>query len=155
VRPIPAPNGPSGSNACCAIAVRDRLANGEISTHGATVARGHLISRLLDLLAAPSAIVDCQRLAAHLTREFDALFGLLFDPTVEATNWRAEQALRPAVVNRKVSGGNRSAYGAQTQQILSSVIQTARLRHLEARDVVVDLLRTPRPTISPTLAALQ
>ena len=29
-------------------------------------------------------------------------------PTLDATNWRAEQALRPAVVNRKVSGGNRT-----------------------------------------------
>jgi transposase len=48
--------------------------------------------------------------------------------TLDATNWRAEQAPRPAIVNRKVSGENRSSHGAETQQILSSVVQTARLR---------------------------
>jgi transposase len=135
-----------------ALAVRHRFTAGEISAHGAAVARGHLITRLVDLLAAPSGLAECTRLAGHLTTELPALFGFLFDFTLEATNWRAEQALRPAVVNRKVSGGNRSPRGAETQQILSSVIQTARLRDLDPRDVLVDLLRAPQPTVSPALS---
>lgn len=138
-----------------ALDVRDRLAAGDISAHGAAVARGHLMSRLLDLLAAPGTVADCQRLAAHLTTELPAVFSFLFDVMLDATNWRAEQALRPAVVNRKVSGGNRSARGAETQEILSSVIQTARLRDLHPRDVIVDLLRAPQPTVSPALATVQ
>lgn len=137
-----------------ALAVRDRRARGEISAHGAAVARGHLITRLVDLVAAPGSVADCHRLAAHLTTEMDAVFGFLFDPTLDATNWRAEQALRPAVVNRKVSGGNRSARGAETQQILSSVVQTARLRDLDPRDVLVELLRAPQPVASPALVTL-
>jgi transposase len=110
---------------------------GEISMHGAAVARGHLMARLLDLLAAPGTVPDCQRLAAHLTTELPAVFGFLFDLTLDATNWRAEQAIRPMVVNRKVSGGNRSERGAETQEILSSIVQTARLRELDPRDVLV------------------
>ena len=137
-----------------ALDVRDRVQAGAISAHGAAVARGHLTSRLLALLAAPGTLPDCHRLAAHLTTELPAVFGFLFDLTLDATNWRAEQALRPAVVNRKVSGGNRSTRGAQTQEILSSVVQTARLRDLDPRDVLVDLLRSPQPTASPALAAL-
>jgi transposase len=35
-------------------------------------------------------------------------FWFLIDPTIAATNHRAEQAIRPAVVNRKVWGGNRT-----------------------------------------------
>lgn len=137
-----------------ALAVRDRFAAGEISAHGVAIARGHLITALLDLLDVPSPLATCQRLAAHLATEFPALFGFLFDPSVDATNWRAEQALRPAVVNRKMSGGNRSERGAATQQILSTVIQTARLRDLDAREILVDLLRAPRPTVSPALATV-
>jgi transposase len=137
-----------------ALDVRDRLATAEISGHGAAVARGRLLSRLLDLLAAPGTVPDCHRLAAHLTTELPAIFGFLFDPTLDATNWRAEQALRPAVVNRKVSGGNRSTRGAETQEVLSSLVQTARLRDLDPRDVLVDLLRSPQPTVSPVLSAL-
>jgi transposase len=132
-----------------ALDVRDRVAAREISAHGAAVARGHLLSRLLDLLAAPGTVPDCQRLAAHLTTELPAVFGFLFDFTLDATNWRAEQALRPAVVNRKVSGGNRSERGAETQQILSGIVQTARLRDLDPRDVLVGLLRSPRRQLPP------
>jgi transposase len=138
-----------------ALAVRDRVRGGEISMHGAAVARGHLMARLLDLLAAPGTGPDCHRLAAHLTTELPAVFSFLFDLTLDATNWRAEQAIRPMVVNRKVSGGNRSERGAATQEILSSVVQTARLRELDPRDVLVDLLRSPHPTASPALSALR
>lgn len=38
----------------------------------------------------------------HLHREREAIFPFLSCPGLEATNWRAEQALRPAVVARKV-----------------------------------------------------
>jgi transposase len=138
-----------------ALAVRDRALAGEITVHGAAVARGQLITRLLDLLDAPGRVHDCRRFAAHLTVELPAVFGFLFDLTVDATNWRAEHAIRPAVVNRKVSGGNRSERGADAQQILSSVIQTARLRDLNPRDVLADLLRAPQPTVSSALATLQ
>lgn len=137
-----------------ALEIRDRVTAGEISAHGAAVARGHLITRLLDLLNAPGGLADCHRLAAHLTLELPALFGFLFEPTVDATNWRAEQALRPAVVNRKVSGGNRSTRGAETQHVLSSVVQTARLRELDPREVLVQLLRAREPIVSPALATV-
>src|SRR4051794_9234867 len=55
-----------------------------------------------------SRVPDVQRFAAHLTREFTAIWSFLFDPTIDATNWRAEHAIRPAVVTRKVWGGNRT-----------------------------------------------
>ena len=43
--------------------------------------------------------------AVHLDTEFAAVFAFLWDPSVDATNWRAEQAIRrnsPAVVTRNV-----------------------------------------------------
>ena len=40
----------------------------------------------------------------------------LGDPAIDATNWRAEHAIRPAVVTRKVCGGNRTVRGAATQR---------------------------------------
>ena len=93
-----------------------------------------------------------QRFAAHLAVEFPALFTFLLDPTtIDATNWRAEQALRPAVVTRKVSGGNRSWHGAGTQQILASVLRTAHQRQLDPYALVVSLLRAPSPTVPAEL----
>jgi transposase len=134
-----------------ALAVRDRRDADAITAHGAAIARGRLFNELAALVTHPVRTPTLQRFAAHLAVELPAVFGFLFDPTVDATNWRAEQALRPAVVNRKVSGGNRSPRGAHTQQILASVMHTARLRRLNAREVLVDLLRARQPIPSPAL----
>ena len=51
-------------------------------------------------------------------------FGCLYYD-VEATNNRAERAIRPAVVARKISCGNRTERGASTWQILVSLATTA------------------------------
>ena len=126
---------------------RPRVA-GVISPHGAAVARGHVLTHLFTALDHVGSVPDMQRFAAHLSTELPALFSFLFDPAVDATNWRAEHALRPAVVNRKVCGGNRSARGAHTQQVLTSVLRTAQQRQLDASEVLVDLLRAPQPTVS-------
>lgn len=135
------------------VALRARHATGAISVRGLASARGQLFFRLVRVLGTAGRSITMQRFAAHLSHELPAIFECLFDPTVDATNWRAEQALRPAVVNRKVSGGNRSARGANTQQILTSVVQTARLRRLEPRRILVDLLHARQPTVSAALAA--
>ena len=84
---------------------------GTVSAHGLAVARGHYVERLGRLLErTPSRRARVRRFQQHLIVEFDAIFSFLFDPTLDATNWRAEHALRPAVVTRKMcGGGNRTA----------------------------------------------
>jgi len=128
-----------------ALAARDRYQSGVISAHGLTVARGHLIARLAARLDRPSGVPDVERFAAHLDREFTAIWSFLFDPTIDATNWRAEHAIRPVVVTRKVCGGNRSWRGADSQQILASVVRTASQRDLNPHVVLASMLhlRTP------------
>ena len=135
-----------------ALRIRDRRAAGTISAHGAAVARGHVLNQVRVALDNVGTLPAMQRFAAHLRTELPALLQFLGAPTVDATNWRAEHALRPAVVNRKVSGGNRSARGADTQQVLASVLRTAQQRDLDAADVLVELLCAPRPTIASALA---
>jgi transposase len=135
-----------------ALAVRDRYAAGTISEHGVAVARGHLEGQLARVLDRGTIVPDVQRFVRHLDREWLALFGFLRAPGVDATNWRAEQALRPAVITRKVNGGgNRTARGAATQQVLASVLRTARQRDLDGIDILSTLLRAPRPIVSPEL----
>ena len=58
------------------------------------------------------------------------MFLLLCDPSIDATNWRTEQTIRPTVVTRKVCGGNRTRKGTDIQQVLASVTRTARQRRL-------------------------
>ena len=132
-----------------ALATRDRHRDGHVSDQGLAVARGHYVNRLSDLLTRrPSRLADARRFAVHLRTEFDAVFSFLFDPTLDATNWRAEHALRPAVVTRKMcGGGNRTRRGAHSQQVLASLLRTAQQRGLDSTAVLVAALQAPRPIV--------
>jgi transposase len=135
-----------------ALALRDRYLAGHVSAHGLATVRGRLVERLNRELDRPGTITDVCRFAAHLSVEWPALFTFLFDPTtIDATNWRAEQALRPAVVTRKVCGGNRSPRGAASQQVLASVIRTAQQRQLNPHDILVSMLRARTPLVPEVL----
>jgi transposase len=136
-----------------ALATRERYLAGTVSEHGLAVARGLYVARLADLLARTrSRHLPIARFQGHLVREFEAIFSFLFDPTLDATNWRAEHALRPAVVTRKMcGGGNRTRHGAESQQILTSVLRTADQRGLDVTDLLVTLLTAPTPMVPPSL----
>jgi transposase len=132
-----------------ALATRDRHRRGHVSDQGLAIARGHYVNRLDRLLPTrPSRLADARRFATHLRTEFEAVFSFLFDPTLDATNWRAEHALRPAVVTRKMcGGGNRTVRGAHTQQILTSLLRTAHQRGVDTTDALTTLLRAPSPIV--------
>ncbi|QEL17567.1 IS66 family transposase [Limnoglobus roseus] len=95
--------------------------------------------RLLELVSRPRAVPEYATLAKHLRNHFEQWFAFVFDPRIEPTNWQAEQAIRPAVVNRKVWGGNRTDSGARAQGVLMSVFETCRRR---ARSVVDHVSQT-------------
>ena len=126
-----------------ALALRDRRDAGEVSLHGLRVAQGHLEARLDRLLAADFTAAANLRLAHHLINHRDALFLFLQRPDVEATNWPAEQAIRPAVVNRKSCGGNRTQAGAHIQAVLMSLFRTSHQRDLAPLQICTRLLQTP------------
>jgi transposase len=65
-----------------------------------------------------------RRFATHLHHERPYLFSFLYCPDLDATNNTAERAIRPAVIRRKTWGGNRTASGAKTQEILASIPRT-------------------------------
>ena len=124
-----------------ALEVRDRRDAGEIQP--ATVARRAkgFEQRMEALIAPPKTHAANEKLAAHLWEHQTELFTFLQFPGIDATNWRAEQAIRPAVVNRKVWGGNRTLAGAQAQGVLLSVLATARLVKVEAVEFISKVLR--------------
>jgi transposase len=111
--------------------------------------------RLLALVRRPRAVAAHTTFANFLWNHFEQWFTFLFNPQVEATNWQAEQAVRPAVVNRKVWGGNRTPAGGEAQGILMSVIETCRRHARSAVDHVSETLRAvgnrflPRPQLLP------
>ncbi|HED04480.1 MAG TPA: hypothetical protein ENI60_06915, partial [Candidatus Fraserbacteria bacterium] len=69
---------------------------------------------------------DNARLAKRLRKQRAHLFTFLTREGVEATNNRAERALRPAVIVRKTGGCNRQPSGAKTHAILASLLMTVK-----------------------------
>jgi transposase len=93
-----------------------------------------------------------RKLVKHLLVEKDALLTFLADPTVDATSWRAEHAVRPTTVTRKVCGGNRTDRGAQTQSRMMTLFRTATQQGIDAVDYLVNLARAPDPATIPFFA---
>ncbi|HEX2138199.1 MAG TPA: IS66 family transposase [Woeseiaceae bacterium] len=131
-----------------AIAVRDRFDAGEVCGHGRRVLAGRLRERLRRLVALVKSHAANERLAAHLESHLDDWFTFLRVDGVDATNWRAEQAIRPAVVNRKVWGGNRTGCGARAQSVLMSVLATCYQQGCDPLRLLTDTLRSRSPRIS-------
>lgn len=139
-----------------AVHLRNEYRAGRVAPAVWESARDDCESRLLPLLRGRRVAPGYQALSDHVWRHFASWFLFLTDADVEATNWAAEQALRPAVVNRKVWGGNRTAAGAQAQGVLCSVLQTCRQQGKAALDFVSQTLRAfgnyllPRPILLAT-----
>lgn len=127
--------------------LRDRYADRQLSEHGLASLTGKLEAELLRRIDRDYRNDANRKLAKHLRHEFPYLFTYLKCPGLEATNWRGEQAIRPAVVARKVWGGNRTPEGAHAQEILTSVFRTSRQRDCDAMTELSALLRSPEPFV--------
>jgi hypothetical protein len=111
------------------------------------VATGRLEAQLDRLLDGHFRCPDNQRLAKHLRHEQPHLFTFLRCPGLHATNNFAERAIRLMAMARKTWGGNRTANGARTQQILASILRTCWQQGKSAFDQLVKLLRSARPVL--------
>lgn len=130
-----------------ALQLRARREQGQISAAGLAVTRGRMEARLDRSLQRRYRSLRNRRLANHLLREREALFTFLSCPGLEATNWRAEQAIRPMVVTRKVWGGNRTTQGAHTQSVLVSLLQTCHQQFRSVSPLLQKLICSPQPRI--------
>lgn len=138
-----------------ALSLRDRRDAGEVSERGRAILTGKLSARLDRLVTWQPTDDENRKLLKHLRREHElgAVLRFLTLPGLPATNHRAEQAIRPAVVNRKVWGGNRTWSGAIAQGVISTVFGTARRKQQDPVQVVQEVLRSPGPIVIPILAS--
>ncbi len=131
------------------LAFRDRYLADEMTTHGLKVMAGRLWSQMYKLVYPNKTNRANERFAAFLYKHLDSLFTFMRQPGVDATNFRGEQAIRPAVVNRKVWGGNRTWAGALAQGSLMTVIRTLAQRLLDSFTYLRDTLTSPQPVPLP------
>jgi len=104
--------------------------------------RMRLATRLQELLATPWKDRHAKRLIKRLRRHQNDLFTFLDQPDVPFDNNTAERGVRPAVIIRKNSYGNRSERGADCQSVLMSVFRTLKQRGHDPIRTIVDALAT-------------
>ena len=95
------------------------------------------------MIRLPSAILHTTSGTAGVpgvTRNRPA-FTFLRQPGLDATNWRAELAIRFGVILRKVWGGSRTWAGARAQAVLMSVWRTCWQQGRSALDFLSQVLR--------------
>lgn len=81
--------------------------------------------------------------AARLIKRLERFKGELLtfaDYPVEYHNNRAERALRPLVVTRKISYGSQTEEGARTTCIMMSILQTCRMRGIDFAQFIRDAI---------------
>jgi len=109
-------------------AIRLSRREGEHTPQAYASRRALLSKRLDELNAVPWEDGQARRLVKRLKRHHDELFTFLDQPGVPFENNLAERAIRPAVILRKNSYGNRSGQGADIQALLMSVFFTLKKR---------------------------
>ena len=130
-----------------ALAARDNRLEGEVLQKEVVA----LQAEIERFCARQPTYAPNRRLVTHITNEADHLLTFLTHDGVQATNWRAEQALRPMIVNRKSWGGNKTRRGADSAAVIASVMRTAQLNNLDPIDTLAQLRTTG--TVPAELAA--
>jgi len=82
---------------------------------------------------------DLQRLAKRLIKYRSELYTFI-ERGVDATNNNAEREIRPAVLMRKTSYGNRSSQGSRNQEILMTGVRTCAKRGINFVETVAEHL---------------
>jgi transposase len=81
-----------------------------------------------------------KRFAKRLERHKDELLTFLYEKDVDYHNNHAEQQIRPDVIFRKITFGNRSENGAQYHNVIMSILQTAKLNGVDPISTFKDIL---------------
>jgi transposase len=123
------------------LGLRDRLNEENADQDRRGAAYEDYVQRMYDLTKRPSLNEQNARFAKHLRNHAASWFLFLVDPTIPATNHRAEQALKTPIVNRKVWGGNRTDDGGKAQEITSSVLQTCKNRTIDVFQFIGNAFR--------------
>lgn len=81
-----------------------------------------------------------KRFAKRLERHKNELLTFLHEKGVDYHNNHAEQQIRPDVIFRKITFGNRSENGARYHSVIMSILQTAKLNGIDPIDTFKDIL---------------
>ena len=102
--------------------------------------RNKIVEAFEDVKLGDPANKIIHRIVKRLTRYRHECLTFLDEPDIPWHNNHAERMIRPNVLLRKVTFGNRSAGGTQNHNVLMSIIQTAKLRKIDPLNALRELI---------------
>jgi hypothetical protein len=112
------------------------------------VTKADVIGRLRRLLNKKLEPVKADKFRRKLLDHFDELITCLEYKGISSHNNLVERCLRPNVIMRKMTFGNRSQKGERNHEVIMSLIQTARLQNLNPLPFLRALLTSNREAVS-------
>jgi len=88
---------------------------------------------------------DAENLRKRLVTHRDENFTFLRFKEIDPDNNRAERALRPSVVMRKITYGNNSESGARNHETLMTLVETSKLHNANHLDLMLELASGRNP----------
>ncbi len=113
----------------------------ELSPEGYASRQDRLHKRLTEMIDTDWHDSHAKRLTKRLRRHQGDLLTFLDQAGVPFDNHHAERSIRPAVILRKNSDGNRSSQGADCQAVLMSVFRTLKQRGHDPIRTVIDAVQ--------------
>ncbi len=101
--------------------------------------KDRIISRMVEIIKTPLESPDTRRLLERIIRHNDELFVFLDNLKIELTNNARERQLRPNVIMRKVTFGNRSFYGMRKHEVIMSLLETGKKHGVEPLKILYHL----------------
>ncbi|MEK6816330.1 MAG: IS66 family transposase [Nanoarchaeota archaeon] len=102
--------------------------------------RAHLKDALRDFSFPNPNKRILKRFAKRLKRHRDEILTFLYEKDIDPHNNHAEQQIRPDVIFRKITFGNRSVKGAENHSVLMTILQTAKLNNMDPVKTLEDIL---------------
>ncbi len=93
--------------------------------------RAHLNDSLRDFSFPNPSKRILKRFANRLERHKGEILTFLYIKDIDPHNNHAEQQIRPDVIFRKITNGNRSLTGAENHSVIMTILQTAKLNNLD------------------------
>jgi hypothetical protein len=98
---------------------------------------------MMELLSLPIKHKDVRRICKRIIRYNQELFTFLDNPLLRQPIIALERQLRPKVIMRKITFGNRSALGASNQAVMMSIRETSILNGIEPLNISLALSVKP------------
>lgn len=150
--------GPAGAEVLNTLRLQLKMAmalgkeRGELSEEAFQSWRGRIREAVLRTVDGFHTAPGVEKALGRFRNHREHLFTFLDHPNVPATNNLAERMLRPAVIARKVSCGNKTDSGRQTWQTLTSIAATCRQQGRSFVELVARTmpLTAPLPQLTAT-----